>query len=216
MIVAVLLVACSSAADLEGTTTTITAPTTTRNSLSTSSTGADSPATSMETPTTTTATPTTTTGDAVYRVASTELSPPAPMTGVSDGASGSGCSPGPGLLPDGIWFGLAMERGETIEFDLACLYFGDIAWEKAAEVGEEAPNDVWIVNDSSVFRSQPLADGIVVWAVTGDASEGLMQITYQQWLSEQSTYTMCPGSSCPVWLYVNSGVATEIAEQYFP
>ncbi len=41
---------------------------------------------------------------------------------------GSGCAPGPGVLPDGAWFGwIDSISDETLQFDLACLAPGVIA-----------------------------------------------------------------------------------------
>ena len=90
------------------------------------------------------------------------LFPADPLPG-SEGASGSGCAPGAGPLPSGIWYGhiLAAAPG-AIEFDLACFYFGEIAWEVAAGVGEEANNDYWKPNS-------PRVEGVVMrFGVTPD------------------------------------------------
>ena len=104
----------------------------------------------------------------------------------------------------------------AIDFDLACFYFGDIAWEKAAEVGEEAPNDVWIVNQNPKLRSVLVASDATVWSIVGDPTEGHRGVAFTDWPVSPDTYVPCPGEFCGVWLYVNGGVATEIVEQYLP
>ena len=145
------------------------------------------------------------------------LFPADPLPG-SDGASGSGCAPGAGPLPSGIWYGhiLAAAPG-AIEFDLACFYFGEIAWEVAAGVGEEANNDYWIVNDNRLLRTVPLDAEAVVWSIPGDLTD-LQPLRYDtEWPPDwERAYAECPGEFCGVWLYVNDGVVTEIVEQYVP
>jgi hypothetical protein len=144
--------------------------------------------------------------------------PAEPLAG-SNGAAGSGCSPGAGDLPGGVWYGtvVSAERG-SIQFDLACFYFGEIAWEVAAEVGEEANNDYWIVNDNPTLRTVPVAATAVVWSIPPDLSEDLIPLLYiSEWPPDWSrAYASCPGEGCGVWLYVNDGVVDEIVEQYVP
>jgi hypothetical protein len=112
----------------------------------------------------------------------------------SDGASGSGCSPRGDDLGDGTWFGYVTAiQPDAVEFDLACWYFGDIAHAKAAEKGEEAFGDLWIVNDSSRTRTVPTSNETMVWRIDGDISNGLHEgIPYSEWNGETSTYTQCP------------------------
>ena len=216
--VALLVASCGdTAGDSTTTTTAPTATTTVSTAAPTTIPPATTvaPTTSLPTTTiaTTTAAPTTT---VVYTVGTPELVPPEALAG-SDGAAGSGCAPGPGPLPAGIWFGFLAERdGSTIGFDLACFYFGDIAWEKAAEEGQTAENDYWIVNDNPTLRDVPVAADATIWTITGDATQGLQPLDFASWTGAESTYTPCPGTSCVVWLYVNGGEATEIAEQFLP
>ena len=80
----------------------------------------------------------TTSGGGFGVVPPPSLTPPEPLEG-SDGASGSGCAPGSDELPDGIWYVEVLEVEEqSLTADLACFYFGEIAWEIAALEGEEA------------------------------------------------------------------------------
>jgi hypothetical protein len=215
---ALLIAACGgTAGDSTTSTTAPTATTTVSTAVTTAPTTTIAPATTVA-PTTTmattsTAAPTTT---VVYAVGAPELVPPEALAG-SDGAAGSGCAPGAGSLPAGIWFGFLVERdGSTVGFDLACFYFGDIAWEKAAEEGQTAENDYWIVNDNPTLRDVPVAAQATIWTITGDATQGLQPLDFASWTGAESTYTPCPGTFCVVWLYVNGGEATEIAEQFLP
>ena len=204
--------ACSTGSGTEAATTSTTpaAPTTT-TSTSTSQT------------TTTTVPPTSSTTTSVasepgrFVVLDPSIFPADPLPG-SDGASGSGCAPGAGDLPGGVWYGtiVSAEPG-SIEFDLACFYFGEIAWEVAAAVGEEANNDYWIINDNPALRTVPVAAKAVVWSIPADLSD-LVPLSYlTEWPPDwQRAYAACPGEFCGVWLYVNHGVVDEIVEQYVP
>lgn len=199
----------------ETSTTSVASTTTT---VTTSTEPPSTTTTTVASTTTTSATSTTTAPPGTsYAVGDDpQLTPPDPLPG-SDGAAGSGCSPGAGQLPAGIWFGFLVVRNESnIEFDLACFYFGDIAWEKAAEAGEEANNDYWIVNQNPSLRTVPVAADADVWTIAGDATLGHQKLPYAQWTGAESTYTPCPGESCTVWLYVNDGAIDEILEQYLP
>ncbi len=190
---------------------------------------ADSTTTSAEVtttlpPTTTTADPTTTTTKALasgpFLVVWEDLTlaPPSPLAG-SEGASGSGCEPGGDELPDGIWFGYLLAEdpsNATIEFDLTCFYFGEAAWTKAAEEGEEANNDLWIVNQSDKIRTFEYPAKTTVWTITGDPNEGhFPRLLITEW-PEASAYLDCPGENCGVWLYINDGRFNDIVEQYTP
>jgi hypothetical protein len=160
--------------------------------------------------------PPTTTAPPLYVVDAPTLYPPAPLPG-SAGASGSGCTPGSGDLPDGVWFGYVRVVGPvSVEFDLACFYFGDIAWEVAAVAGEEAPNDFWISNANPTLRIVPVSPDVAVWSLGADSSEGLQAMEYSEWPPSGFTYTPCPGESCTVWVYLNGGVTTQLVEQYLP
>lgn len=132
----------------------------------------------------------------------------------SDGALGSGCTPG-GELTDGVWFGLAVDWTETaVEFDLACWYSGERAEEIGRQRGEEVNNDYLIVNDNPTTRQVPFAEGARGWRLT-DSVE-LEQVDLSEFLSEPGAFAPCPGEFCGVWLFVNSGVVTEVVRQYQP
>ena len=188
LVAATILIACG-AGDNEGTTST-----------------------SIATSTTTTAAPA-----PLYTVDNPTLAPPAPIEG-SDGASGSGCPPDGGPPEDGVWYGhVIASTDSSVTLEFACLYFGDVAWEEAAEDGTEAPNDVYIrTTDRNI--EVPVADGAMAYTIVAPANSELRidQIPYADWPQDPRGYTPCPGESCSAWLYVNNGIVTEVLEQYLP
>jgi len=126
----------------------------------------------------------------------------APIPG-SGGLYGSGCSPGPGALPDGIWFGaIAARTVEALEFDLMCF-----------SPGPEGPGDV--SNASTSLRTVPVAQSAFVHTIL-DGPRGV-EWTYEDypvWLMH-SPHPLCGTEGCLVWLYVNDGAVTEITELFF-
>jgi len=170
------------------------------------------PETTTTMPPTTTATIATTT--TVYFAATESLYPPESMA--SDGASGSGCAPGAGALPSGVWFGY-VNAGDpsSLQFDLACWYFGELAWDVADGYGETAENDYYVVNQNPTLRTVPVSGDTVVHHID-PASIGHDPISYLDWLLEPPGYLECPFGFCPLWLFVNEGEVTEILEQYVP
>jgi hypothetical protein len=197
--VTLLSAACSTPTEAPSTSTTmppITATTTTTTEQLTTTTGA--------------------TPGGFHPVEPVALQPPEPLPG-SDGASGSGCNPGSGDLPDGAWFGFLSEvETEGVTVDLACFWFGDIAYEVGELAGQEVNNDYFITNDSDRLRSVPVAGDATVWTIAGDSTEGHSAVSFASWPSSEPTYVQCPGDGCLVWLYVNGGLVTEVVEQYTP
>jgi hypothetical protein len=137
----------------------------------------------------------------------------------ADGAKGSGCSPGPGLLPDGVWFGYVSEWSTSqIAFDLACWWDDPEAEVQAAAHGEMYSN-FYISNDNTDVRLEPVAGDIPakkaswedggVYTLSeviadpegghgGSSSDGGYPVDYPY----------------PVWIFVNGGVVTELAVLY--
>ncbi|HVR77673.1 MAG TPA: hypothetical protein VMS99_04700 [Acidimicrobiia bacterium] len=165
-------------------TTTTTAPTTTTTSPSTTSTLG---------PTTTTDT----------------------VVDTNDLAEGSGCTPGRGSLPDGEWYGLVVSRSDdSLEFDLACWFTGDVAVLASAEDGEESPppNDYYVRNANPETRDVPVAPDVeVVFYPDGDPTNE-DTVSYDEWdaLVAQRGYEL------GVWLEVEEGLITAIREQWVP
>ncbi len=172
--------------------------------------------------TTTTSTPgtsttTSTTPAPVYTVDNPTLASPGSTTD-SEGAGGSGCPEGGGPPADGIWYGYVTANSpNSLTFELACFYIGDVAAEEAAEDGAEAPNDFYIRKTGQVSEV-PVVEGGTAYTVVAPADSELRidPIPYSDWPQDPIGYTPCPGEFCSVWLYVNNGVVTEILEQYLP
>lgn len=130
-------------------------------------------------------------------------------------ALGSGCTPGTEQLPDGRWFGFAVDaNGDELVFDLACWFSGTAAADAATEDGEESPppNDYHIRNQSDVLRTLAVAESTsVTWLPTGDPADATTG-SYAQWVAERPSREYLPG----VWLEVDGGEVTMIDEQYVP
>lgn len=128
-----------------------------------------------------------------------------------DGAQGSGCSPGSGLLPDGAWFGFAKEwDSSSVAFDLACHYLGDKAVEVATARGEEA-YDFYLTNDVTTVRVISVASDAFGHKAEYDAGV----FSYADILADPGGIYP-PANPIPVWIFVNGGVVTEVAVQFFP
>ena len=199
-VLTLLLVGCAGTTSTSSTTQPDTASTTTAAPTTTA-------------PPTTTTTVITATGP--YTVAKYGLFPD-PFTG-SDEAHGSGCAPGTGQLPDGIWFGFVEgATSDTLAFDLACFWTGAAAAERATEDGEEV-FDFYTRNENPETRTlQRDPAGTAYWL---DASSDLtpQAIPMSDWpVTAGSPYQECPSDHCAVWVYVNGGVVTELVEQYLP
>jgi len=202
--VALLAAACSNSDSAPQTTAAIT--------TSAVVTVTTAPATTTTGATTTTAAPTTTTTmppAIAYVVGTPELYPPAPLAG-SAGASGSGCTPGAGPLPDGAWYGFVEDKGaSTVDFDLACFFFGDIAYTRGAEDGEEVADDYYVRDQNPTIRTVPVAPGAMVYDLDG-GSTTFLTLTFADWTPDP------PPLSAGYWLMVNGGEVTEIMDQFAP
>jgi len=116
-----------------------------------------------------------------------------------------------------VWFGYVVVRSaSTIEFDLACFYFGDIAYEKGAEVGEEVANDYFVSNVNPTLRAITIAGDVSVFEIDATQPDTFLSVPFVDWPVDPSGYIACPDTFCGVWLYINDGAVTEIVEQYVP
>lgn len=114
------------------------------------------------------------------------------------GTYGSGCRPGTTALPDGMWFGFLGERGPSaIVFDLACIHVP----------GPDDEGGAAIRNDNPQMRTIAMDPTIPVHFVLGGWVNGVE--TYERWL-----HRGCYDPTCPVWLYVNNGAVTAVAEHF--
>lgn len=189
----VVLTACSGG-DTVDTTTTEATPTT-----------AGTPTTAATSTTTTTRPETTTT-----TVAPTTTAPVDPLA-----PEGSGCTPGTEGLPDGVWYGgVRAFDAQTISFDLACLFIGEAAIAAAAEDGEESPppNDYYVRNENDQVRVLVVDDETpVTWYTSGDPNDEETG-TYPEWIAFLATQESYLG----IWVTIESGAVTEIAERWVP
>lgn len=117
-----------------------------------------------------------------------------------DGAYGSGCSPGPGPLPDGTWFGFVVARhSEAIDFDLACIY-------------PDPMYDLPPVNSSTTLRSVPVDGDVPVRAMIPPVPT-YAETTYANWQPEACQFE--DGAACAVWIRVLDGRVIDIEEVFF-
>jgi hypothetical protein len=131
-----------------------------------------------------------------------QYSPPTPFVPnvPVDGVGGSGCSPGPGALPDGEWFGfVAAVEDTSLEFDLACYM--------VCESCDEGAPALWIVNDNPRSRTVPVSPGAEVHIEIVPGRNGDVW-TYPQWQAE-GPITDLPTE---IWIYVNGGEASFIVQ----
>jgi hypothetical protein len=139
---------------------------------------------------------------------------PAPID-VNSLALGSGCTPGPGDLPDGTWFGYVTDPTEAaLVFDLACWFSGAGAIEATLEDGEESPppNDYYIRNTSTDTRTLSVASDVTVRWLPPEDIANLADIGYADWLAIRPERDWLPG----VWLEIENGEVVSIEEQYQP
>ncbi|MDH3607213.1 MAG: hypothetical protein OER12_09485 [Acidimicrobiia bacterium] len=220
-VMGLILAACGDGdtSDPLATTTSVSAPTTT--AVATTTTLPDTTTTAPATTSTTVPATTTTTRPPPpaggYVVVEASIFPAEPLPN-SGGAGGSGCAPGPGELPDGIWYGTVLAaNGDSVDFDLACFYFGDIAYEIGAAAGVEVYNDYFISDENPAIRTVPVGGQAMVWSIPGDLGDLVPLSFATDWPPDwQRAYSECPGEFCGMWLYINQGTATELVEQYVP
>lgn len=193
-------------------TSTTTQPVTTTQPPTVTSTTTQPPSTTSTTTQPPSTAPTTTSGAFSYTGRGTF---PDVLGGPLD-AHGSGCVPGPGALPDGIWFGFP-EAWTTlsINFDLACFYTGDAATAQATARGEESPpsNDYIITNDNTTLRVVPVAVGAIGHRLSGSIET--YPVPVGEFIADPGAFQDCP-QFCLMWLVVNAGEVTEIVSQFVP
>ena len=147
----------------------------------------------------------------------TTVTTTAPSSTAPDGpqASGSGCTPGPGDLPDGRWYGeVDAASAGSLSFDLACWFVGEDAVVAAADDGEESPppNDYYVRNENPATRDVAVdPTATVKWYPEG-LPDGDETVDYADWVAQRSSRPF----QLAVWLEVHGGVVTSIEEQWVP
>jgi hypothetical protein len=133
----------------------------------------------------------------VYSVTRQGLEPGVPLGATS--AAGSGCAPGDGVLPDGVWFGWIVGADDAVvRFDLACLVPGRV--------------DPLVTDDSDRVRDVPVDPGAAV-----HESGGAVPYDAQRVVGGDAAVS-APGlpAGMPAWLFVNGGVVTEVSPYRSP
>lgn len=170
----------------------------------------DASSTTAETPTTHTTPPSTSQPATTTTTSSTTTTTPDPRA-----PEGSGCTPGTEGLPDGEWYGGVRAFDErTISFDLACLFTGEAAIAAAAEDGEESPppNDYYVRNENDQVRVLVVdGDTPVTWYTSGDPNDEATGV-FSEWIEFLATQESYLG----IWVTIESGAVTEIAEWWVP
>jgi len=212
LLLSLMLLAAACGDDDAATTTSATGVTTT--TLAPTTTAAPTTTTAPTTTAATTTTmATTTTAATLYQIDPTDFFPD--VFGAPGDPNGSGCVVGADVLPAGVWFGFVEAvSGGVITFDLACFFTGDAAVAAATADGEEA-FDFYVRNQNPKVYSVPISPSAQVYYVDMISGPEPTPIALSSWPTADS-FTTCPGDYCPVWLYVNGGVATGIVEQYLP
>jgi hypothetical protein len=128
-----------------------------------------------------------------------------------DRASGSGCTPGAGELPDGWWYAssLTADLGAgTVTFDLACYYVGAAAEAEAASRGDEVDDDHYVVDDNPTLRTVPVGAGATASCV--ELGAGVSDVACEP------SDIPDPETPWAVWLRVVGGEVDRLVEQYAP
>jgi hypothetical protein len=135
-------------------------------------------------------------------------------------AQGSGCAPGVGQLPDGIWFGKVDTWSTTqVAFDMECWWTGSGAIAEAASRGDEVNNDYYLTNDATTVRVVQFAPDAF-----GLKADVLQLSDTGSWVMHPIADVIAdPGGTMPVddahpivWLAVNGGTVTAVAVQFVP
>jgi len=126
---------------------------------------------------------------------------------VSVGWWGSGCSPGSGTLPNGIWWGYVTELTPTsVTFDLACIQFVSESDDDPA-----TEDHAWLIENASARpRVVPVSPDASVACMWRDCPPN--PFPYGDWIEDDSVPHGDGGREGGIWLYVNGGTVTEIAD----
>lgn len=129
---------------------------------------------------------------------------------------GSGCTPGEGPLPDGLWYGeVGGADPAGVQFDLMCFFLGEEADKAALEDGEAmvpVPNGYYVRNEDPTARTYDVAGGTqVLHYPTGDPGSARV-LDYREWAGLVADGQILLG----VWLTVEAGAVMNIEEQWTP
>jgi hypothetical protein len=125
-----------------------------------------------------------------------------PQLGV-DPVQGSGCGLADEFgesVPDGLWFGLVYPDGNSMNFDVICVYYGDSARAKRAPAEQEA---FFPVNVGTRERAVPLAPDFV-WRQGVTTPDGSCTDTGP---AGDADWSSASGGTA-AWINVSGGVVT--------
>lgn len=127
--------------------------------------------------------------------------PPERATAMNDdGTAGSGCTPGGGDLPDGVWYGQVREwDGRAARFDLMCVFHPD------SERGGGRPADAPVggyatANDNDALRTVPVAQAAHFYPPDFAWYPDLEPTTFDKAIAVWGTGEY--------WIYINGGQIT--------
>ncbi len=124
---------------------------------------------------------------------------------------------------------VAADGSSHLEIDYVLFYTGDEARAQAAARGQDAPNDIFIVNDNPRLRDFRISDGTTVTLVcfapepgctgAGDGALATRTIPVEQWIAQGGA-----GDPSGLWgrasdlfhVTVDGGEVVAIEEQYVP
>ena len=174
------------------------------DSTETESTSTTSEGTTSTASTTTTASTETTVELTTTPIAGDFAYPVGLFSAAVDQPTGSGCSPGSGALPNGIWFGrIEGWSPSQIDFDLMCAYTGIAAQPKAEANGDRSDRRIYASNVNSTSRSVGIAPGAVARLSRGNGLTGNRIAIADQ-------LDLIANSISLAYIYVNDGRVTDV------
>jgi len=127
-------------------------------------------------------------------------------------ADGSGCTPGPGVLPDGLWFAALVAVPDAgVEFDLLCRYSD----ERAAPFTDAR---FWYSNQNPALRVLPIR-ATATFFLAGEPPEGPRLAVDGQdapTIDASLAARRAAGGAVEGWLRVEDGEVTEFLETLRP
>jgi len=140
--------------------------------------------------------------------------PEVPLAGGD--ADGSGCAPGPGPLPDGVWYGQVTAFGDgSLSFNLICRYSG----ERADAHPESSGTDHVFVDDSSLIRQVPVAPEAAFHLLadlgTPDSQTPVAPTDVPAFLAADPGRAAFPDAGVQGWVLVEDGRLRELLEPWY-
>jgi hypothetical protein len=140
--------------------------------------------------------------------------PEVPLAGGD--ADGSGCAPGPGPLPDGIWYGEVTAFDDaSLAFNLICRYSGD----RARAHPQYVAGDHVFVDESSLIRTVPVAPqaalSLLADRATPDSQTLVPVAGAPAFLAADPGLAAFPEAGVEGWVLVEGGLLRELLEPWY-